>query len=110
MGNQVLTRIEAEARELQATDPRRAAELSRLLRTVRRELRGLGARHPDTAERVARAAEAAIKRAARPDASALLLKETGRELERSMAGFEASHPRLAAVVAEICARLAALGI
>lgn len=79
-----LAKIEAALKDAAAADPKKKTELTALLTQLKRELKSAG-KPGDPAE------------------SAQALSDTAR-------AFEASHPKLVQIVAEICRELAALGI
>lgn len=80
------------------------------IRTLKSELKKLDAKHADKARSVESFADAAAHQAARKDRNPELLKTAVAGLERAAAEFEATHPNLAAAVAEICRELTELGI
>lgn len=80
-----LAKIEDAVAKLEASDAAKKAEALRLLAKLKKELAGR-------------------------DTDSRLPKGLLDGLERSAQSFEASHPRLAELVGEICRELASLGI
>lgn len=86
MIDETLAKIEAAIKQVRAADPKEREDLIRLLEKLRADLRAGGV--PQEAG----------------------LTAVRRALEESVVGYEASHPKLAAVVNEICSLLASVGI
>ena len=80
-----LAKIEAAVARIEASDAAKKPEILRLLAKLKLDL-------------------------ARADRPEKLAKDALDELARAAKGFEASHPRLAETVNELCRELASLGI
>lgn len=88
--------------------PATRVELLGLLAELKTEVSGMDATHGDQAQTIAQSADAAFSLASRPEippTPAVL-----DELRESVAGFEASHPRLVQVVDRIALTLSNMGI
>src|SRR4051812_23206640 len=102
-----IAKIEAALADAADLPPAARAELLALLAELKTEVSGLEAAHGDQARSIARSADAAFSLASRPaeaDAPAAL-----DDLRASVAGFEASHPRLVQVVDRISLTLSNMG-
>jgi len=110
MIDDTMARIEQAIRRAGEADPEHRDELIRLLQQLQREVGQLPEAHGEKARSIAQFAEAAAHEAARRERSSRLLALSSDGLRESVAGFEVSHPRLTAVVNEICGLLAGLGI
>jgi hypothetical protein len=77
---------------------------------VQKELKSLGKEHADNAASVSAFAAAAHHEASRKTRSPKLLEAARQGLEHSAEQLEASHPKLAAAIDEICRELSSLGI
>lgn len=77
---------------------------------VRKQLKKVGKAHAEKATSAAGFAAAAHHEASRKKRSPKLLKAALSGLEHSAEELEASHPKLAAALAEICRELSSLGI
>lgn len=75
-----------------------------------KELKKVGKPHAAKAKSASGFAAAAKHEASRPDRSPKLLEAAIRGLESSAEELEASHPKIAAAIAEICRELSSLGI
>jgi transposase len=82
--------------------------LQRLLNELRAEIACLD--DADRAESIAGFAESSTREALRNEQDGDLLDLSLQGLEQSTRSFEASHPRLTAVVNNICQQLSNLGI
>jgi vacuolar-type H+-ATPase subunit B/Vma2 len=85
-------------------------ELLGLLSKLKPAIAKASETHQDHAENVARLVEASAHGATRTEKKPESSKKLLRELEQSVEKFEASHPRLVALVTEYSAFLSALGI
>ncbi|OGR46897.1 MAG: hypothetical protein A2X40_02555 [Elusimicrobia bacterium GWC2_65_9] len=110
MIEETVAKIEQAIRRAGDADPKHKEELIRLLGQLKAEVRGLPAAQGEKARSIAHYAEAAAHEAARKEKSAKLLEMSRGALQESVVGFEASHPRLTAVVNDISALLARIGI
>lgn len=77
---------------------------------VRKRLKKVGRTHADKAASASGFAAAAHHEASRKKRSPKLLKAALTGLERSAEELEASHPKIAAAIVEICRELSSLGI
>ena len=80
------------------------------INAVKAELKKLESAHAEKATSVAGFASAAAHEAARKNRSPRLLGLAVQGLEHSAKELEASHPKIAAAVVEICRDLTSLGI
>lgn len=80
------------------------------IQSLKDELKKLDAAHAEKARSVEHFAAAAAHEAGRKQRSGKLLSVALEGLEHSAKDFEASHPKLAATVVEICRELSSLGI
>ncbi len=110
MIEETIAKIERAIRRAGDVDPGRREELVHLLEELLAEVRALPAAQSERAQSIAQFAESAAHEAARVDSSARLQELSREGLRESVDGFEASHPRLTAVVNEICNLLAGMGI
>lgn len=88
--------------------PATREELLGLLAELKTEVSGMEAAHGDQAQTITRSADAAFSLASRPEESAA--PAVLDDLRESVAGFEASHPRLVQVVDRIALTLSNMGI
>lgn len=77
---------------------------------LQKELKSLGGEHSEKAASVSKFAAAAHHEASRKSRSPKLLEAALLGLEHSAEQLEASHPKLAAAIDEICRELSSLGI
>jgi hypothetical protein len=110
MIDETVAKIEQAIRRAGEADPAHREELVRLLEKLKAEVRALPATQIERARSIAQFAESATHEAARMEKSAKLQELSREGLRESVAGFEVSHPRLTAVVNDICNLLAGLGI
>lgn len=105
-----LAKLESAVKKIEAADPAKKAELLRLMKALKAEVRRLDGRHAEQAESVAGFVDAAAYEVLRKTPSPQLAKLALDGLEQSARSFEASHPALVETVAEICRELSSLGI
>jgi hypothetical protein len=110
MIDKTLARLSSAAEAIETANPRKKAELLRLLAELREELERLEVSHGEQAASVAHFADAAAREALRLQPSSKLRRLSIEGLSASVEDFERSHPALAQIVGEICRELAALGI
>jgi NADH:ubiquinone oxidoreductase subunit E len=110
MIEETVAKIEQAIQLAGEADPKRREELIHLLEQLKTEVGALPAAQIEKARSIAQFAEAAAHEAARKDKSAKLQELSREGLKESVVGFEASHPRLTAIVNEICNLLAGMGI
>jgi len=110
MIEETVAKIERAIRRAGKSDPKHKAELIRLLKQLKSELRSLPSKQGEKARSIAHFAEAAAHEAARQDKSPKLLELSRGALKESVVGFEVSYPKLTAVVGKICDLLSAIGI
>ena len=85
MIEETVAKIEAAIREAHLADPKNRAELIVLLEKLKVEVK-------------------------REQRSQHILDDAGAGLKDAALGFEATHPKLAAVIGDICTRLVSIGI
>lgn len=105
-----VARIEQAIRRAGGADPKHREELIRLLEQLKAEVHALPPAQSERAGSIAQFAEAATHEAARTEKSARLQELSREGLRASVADFEVSHPKLTAVVNDICNLLAGMGI
>jgi hypothetical protein len=110
MIEETIAKIEAAIRRAGEADPQHREELIRLLERLKTELSALPTVHGERAHSIAQFAEAAAHEVARKEGSPRLQELSQAGLKESVAEFEVTHPRLTAVVNEICNLLAGMGI
>jgi prefoldin subunit 5 len=86
------------------------AELLGLLSKLKPAIAKVSQTHQDHAESIARLVDASAHEATRAEKKPESIRMLVRELEQSVEKFEASHPKLVALVTEYTAFLSALGI
>lgn len=110
MIDEIVAKLERAIEKAGQVDPRHKKELVELLGRLKTELRALGAAHDEKARSIAGFAEVAAYEAARRGRSEELVEISVEGLSASVADFETTHPKLTAVVNDICALLARIGI
>lgn len=91
-----------------ALPPETRAELLALLAELKAEVSGLETAHREQAQSITRSADAAFSLAGRSEEAAA--PAVLEDFRKSVAGFEASHPRLVQVVDRIALTLSNMGI
>lgn len=105
-----IAKIEQRLAQAGSLTPEQRADLLKLLATLKSEVDGLSATDPDKAQSIAGFTAVSAHEATREQKNPALMDLSLQGLERSVEGFEASHPRLVQVVNSICTTLANLGI
>lgn len=105
-----LAKLKSAVEKTAAGDPAKKAELLRLLGDLTAEMRRLDASHAEKTGSVAAFASAAAHEVARRTPSPELTRLAIEGLAGSAKEFEATHPRLAGLAAELCRALSSLGI
>src|SRR5688500_11275278 len=101
-----IAQIEARLASISDLPPASRDELRTLLADLKAEVATLTPTDDAQAQSIARSADAAISLAAQPKQDTAVLDD----LRASVAGFEASHPRLVQVVDRIALTLSNMGI
>ncbi len=110
MLDETLSRIEAAIKRVEKAGPKEKAELVALLGRLKEEVRTLHQTHSEQARSIASFADAAAHEATRRPQDEALRRHSQEGLGASVSEFEASHPRLVALVNELCTELSRLGI
>lgn len=105
-----IAKIEGRLANAGSLSPEQRADLLKLLSTLRAEVDGLAVTEPDRAQSIAGFTAVSTHEATRDQKNQELVDLSLKGLERSVDGFEASHPKLVQVVNSICTTLANLGI
>jgi hypothetical protein len=109
MFDPTLARLEAEIKEA-GISPEKKAELTALIAELRAELSRLPEAQADQAKSIAGFAHVSTHEATRPARRRELLDVSLAGLEKSVAEFEASHPRLVQAVGALSAALSNVGL
>ncbi len=88
--------------------PGNRAALEAIVAELRGEIRELA--DPDKAESIAAFSESSTREALRTHSDPELLSLSLTGLQRAVREFEASHPRLTAIVNDLCQQLSGIGI
>jgi hypothetical protein len=110
MIKETIAKIEERLRHAGSLTPEQRADLLTLLATLKAEVDGLSTTEPDRAQSIAGFTAVSAHEATREEKNPELVNLSLKGLERSVEGFEASHPQLVQVVNSICTTLANLGI
>ncbi len=105
-----LAKIESAIARVQAGDAAEKDRLVRLLGQLKEELASLPPSRADEARSIGNFTEAAAHEVSREDGSVQLRNLSISGISYAVKGFEATHPKLVAVVNEICMLLAGMGI
>ena len=105
-----IAKIEERLRHAASLTPDQRADMLRLLATLKAEVDGLSTTEPDRAQSIAGFTAVSAHEATRDAKNQELVDLSLKGLERSVVGFEASHPKLVQVVNSICTTLSNLGI
>lgn len=105
-----IAKIEERLRHAGSLSAEQRADLLKLVGTLKSEVDGLSATEPDKAQSIAGFTAVSAHEATRDEKNPELVDLSLKGLERSVEGFEASHPGLVQVVNRICTTLANLGI
>ncbi len=110
MIDDTIAKIQQQLREASNLSPDKRAELQDLIAQLRTEISGLREVDPDRADSIAAFAKVSALEATRPDQQPDATKTAIDDLQSSVTGFEAAHPKLTAVVNRIASTLSNLGI
>jgi hypothetical protein len=110
MIDDTIAKIQQRLRQASNLSPEKRGELQALIAQLKTEIAGLRQTDPDRAQRIATFAETSAHEATRPDPEPETTKLAIGDLESSVAGFEAAHPKLTAVVNRIASTLSSIGI
>ena len=105
-----LDKIEKRLNESSTVKTEEKAELMKLVTDLRSEIADLSVTHREHAESITGFAELSSREAMRSERNPALVGLSIEGLAESVRGFEVSHPRLVAVVNNLCTMLANLGI
>ncbi|HXG47902.1 MAG TPA: DUF4404 family protein [Methylomirabilota bacterium] len=105
-----LNQIERRVAEAEAIKPEARQELADLVAKLRQEVAQLAETHGDDARSITGFAHISAHEATRDTRNPRLLQIALDGLNRSVAGFEQSHPKLVQVVNRICETLSGLGV
>jgi len=110
MPQETLRQIEERVRNAPQASPETKRELLRLVGELKDELAALRKAHVEEARSIAGFTQVAAHEATRARKKPDLLQHARDGLRASVAEFEASHPRLAGAVRDLCALLSSTGI
>ena len=110
MIDDTITKIQQRLQQASNLSPEKRRELEELVAQLQTEISGLRKVDPDRAQSIAGFAEASAREATRTDPEPELARNAIHELESSVTGFEAAHPKLTAIVNRIASTLSNLGI
>lgn len=110
MIDDTIAKIQQQLQQASNLSPEKRSELQDLIAQLKTEISGLREVDPDRAQSIAGLAETSAHEATRPDQQPEATKNAIVELESSVTGFEAAHPKLTAVVNRIASTLSNLGI
>lgn len=105
-----IAKIEARLASTEQLPVEKRRELMELVARLKEEVQSLSQTHADDARSIAQFAALSTHEATREEIKPPLLEFSLRGLERSVKGFESSHPKLVDVVNRICTALSNLGI
>jgi len=106
----ILAKIEAASASIKAGDAAEKRRLLELLEQLKAELAALPPSRLAEARSIGNFTEAAVHEAMRQDGSVQLRNLSVSGISYAVKGFEATHPKLVAVVNELCMLLAGIGI
>jgi hypothetical protein len=109
MFDPTLARLEAEIQQA-GISAEKKAELSKLIADLRAELNRLPDAHADQAKSIAGFAQVSAHEATRPGRRHDLLELSLEGLEKSVAEFEATHPRVVQIVGALSNALSNIGL
>ncbi len=110
MIDETIEKIQRQLQQAPNLSPAKREELLELIAQLKTEISGLGEVDPDRARSIANFAQVSAHEATRPDQQPGTTKNAIEELESSVTGFEAAHPKLTDVVNRIASTLSNLGI
>lgn len=110
MLKETLAKIERAVRRTDSLGGTEKKKLLGLLATLKSEVERLSEAHEDQAHAIAGYAELATREATRAKKSPGLLEHTLKGLGLSAKEFEASHPKLAETINDLCVMLSRIGI
>lgn len=110
MIDDTIAKIQRQLQQARNLSPGKREELQDLIAQLRTEISSLREVDPGRAQSIAGLAETSAHEATRPDQQPDTTKNAIEELESSVTGFEAAHPKLTAVVNRIASTLSNLGI
>jgi hypothetical protein len=105
-----IAKIEERIRTAGGVGDENRAELLHLLGTLKSEVGGLSQTHADQAQSIAGFTAVSAHEATREEKNPQLMQLSLDGLTKSVAEFEASHPKLVEAVNRICTTLSNLGI
>jgi len=105
-----LGKIETRIQQAESLKPETKTELIGLLATLKREVGHLSETHSEEAQSITGFAQVSAHEATRGEKNPHLLKLSVDGLQKSVDGFEASHPKLVQIVNRICETLSGLGV
>ncbi|OPY18952.1 DUF4404 family protein [Syntrophus aciditrophicus] len=105
-----LEKIEERLKKTESMSDENKSELLDLISTLRIEIANLSKTHNEQAESITGFTEVSTREAIRQEKNPELVKLSIAGLEKSVEGFETSHPTLVGIVNRICTMLSNLGI
>ncbi len=105
-----LEKIEERLKKTESLGRENRSELLGLISTLKGEIAELAKTHNEHAESITGFAAVSTREAIRKEKNLELLELSLTGLEKSVQGFETSHPTLVGVVNRICSMLSNLGI
>ena len=108
MIDETIEKTQQQLKQSRNLSPEKRAELMDLVAQLKTEVANLSESDPERAQTIAGFAERSAQEATRETQEPV--KNAIDELESSVTGFEAAHPKLTAVVNRIASTLSNLGI
>lgn len=105
-----LEKIEERLKKAESISEENKSELLNLIATLKVEIAALSRTHNEHAESIAGFTEVSTREAMRQEKNPELIELSIEGLEKSVQGFETSHPTLVGIVNRICTMLSNLGI
>ena len=110
MIDETIEKIQQRLDQSKNLSPEKRAELTDLITQLKTEIADLSESDPDHARSIAGFTEISAHEATRETQQQETMESALDGLESSVAGFEANHPKLVAVVNRIAATLSNIGI
>jgi hypothetical protein len=105
-----LDNLKVRILELKSSNPDWAQETSELIDRLQKEINELDEQHHEKAISITNFTQSSIHESIRSDPQIDMRDLSLSGLQRSIFGFETSHPQLVSTVNDICTRLSQLGI
>ena len=110
MINDTFTRIKGQLNKADELSPSHREELEDLVRSLEEEITELAKNHPRDSQTISAFAHLSTHEATRREKRPELLKHSLDGLNASVAGLEAEHPQVTALVSRFCSLLSNMGI